>query len=117
VYRGKAPAPGEGRPIVLFFWATWCRACKEALPGVLDVFHHGSADVVAITDESPDVLDAFFARLRREFPRDVARDPGRQTIFRFGVRSLPSFVLLDARGAVASEVVGDPATLEVPSAR
>jgi hypothetical protein len=50
------------------------------------------------------VLDGYFAH-DRPVPSLVSRDPGRQTMFRFGIDGLPSFVLLDTQGRVASAVV------------
>ena len=99
LYRGESPAPG--RPVLLFFWATWCKACKAAVPAVLAWAEKRQVTVLAVTDEDAAVLDQFFAT-QREFPALVARDPGQQSMSRLGVHSLPSFVLLDGLGRVAS---------------
>jgi thiol-disulfide isomerase/thioredoxin len=98
-YRGESPAPG--RPVLLFFWATWCKPCKAAVPAVLAWAEKRQVTVLAVTDEDAAVLDQFFAT-RREFPALVVRDPGQQSMSRLGVRSFPSFVLLDGQGRVAS---------------
>ena len=103
-YRGDLPQVGVGKPVLLFFWATWCKACKASLPELLALAAKRDLTVLAISDDTEPMLDHFFAR-DRPFPSLVSRDPGRQTMFRFGINSLPSFVLLDAQGRVASAVV------------
>jgi len=87
--------------VLLFFWATWCKACKAAVPAVLAWAEKRQVMVLAVTDEDAAVLDQFFTA-QREFPALVARDPGQQSMSRLGVHSLPSFVLLDGQGKVAS---------------
>jgi thiol-disulfide isomerase/thioredoxin len=100
-YRGELPAVGAGKPLLLFFWATWCKACKAALPELLATARNRNLTILAITDDSEANLERFLA-VPREFPALIARDPGRQLGARFGVRSLPSFVLLDGQGRVAN---------------
>jgi len=103
-YRGDLPQVGLGKPVLLFFWATWCKACKASIPELLALATKRDLTVLAISDDTEPVLDSYFAR-DRPFPSVVSRDPERQTMFRFGINSLPSFVLLDAQGRVASAVV------------
>jgi thiol-disulfide isomerase/thioredoxin len=100
-YRGESPA--AGKPLLLFFWATWCKACKPAVPAVLAWSAKRDITVVAVTSEDEATLDQFFAT-HREFPALVARDPGDHTMARLGVRSYPSFILIDSQGRVASGV-------------
>jgi thiol-disulfide isomerase/thioredoxin len=100
-YRGESPA--AGKPLLLFFWATWCKACKPAAPAVLAWAAKRDITVVAVTSEDEVTLDQFFAT-HREFPALVARDPGDHTMARLGVRSYPSFILIDSQGRVASGV-------------
>ena len=57
--------------------------------------------VLAITDEDASALDQFFV-VRQQFPLHIARDPDQRTLSHFGVRSLPSFALLDGQGKLVS---------------
>jgi thiol-disulfide isomerase/thioredoxin len=83
------------------FFATWCKACKVTVPAVTAWAAKHDMTVLAITDEDDATLGPFFA-LARDFPALVARDPGQQTMSRWGVRNLPSFVLIDGQGRVTS---------------
>ena len=94
------PFRGETRfaaasPRLLFFWATWCVACKSALPELEAFRQANDIEVVAITDEDPETLRGFFDTLTGPFPEIVATDPYRRTFQAFGVSGTPTFVLID----------------------
>jgi thiol-disulfide isomerase/thioredoxin len=103
-YRGEIPPIGNGRPLLLFFWATWCKPCKEVVPEVLALAAKRNLTVVAIAHETEADLDRFFATAR-EFPARVARDPEARTALRFGLRAIPSFVLVDGQGKAATKII------------
>ena len=106
-YRGKLPAvwTGSGQHL-LFFWATWCAPCKAAVPDLLAWSERTGVPIIAITDESAERLDAFFAGDGADFPAIVARDPMRQSTLAFGVSGTPTFVLLDDAGRVETFATG-----------
>jgi len=97
-YRGD-PAAVAGKPHLIFFWATWCAPCKAAVPALLEFEQHSGIPVVAVTDEAPETLAAFFAQVD-EFPAIVALDNFRQTHQAYAVSGTPTFVLVDADGNV-----------------
>lgn len=90
----------HGKPKLLFFWATWCVPCKYSLPEVLAFGKERGIEVVAITDEDPEVLNKFFAQLHDPFPDVVAIDPLRITFQSYGVSGTPTFVLVDDHDVV-----------------
>jgi thiol-disulfide isomerase/thioredoxin len=97
-YRG--PALVDARPRLLFFWATWCGPCKQSVPELLAYAEQNDVQVLAITDEDPEQLDAFFGDLSTPFPATVASDPLRLAFQAYGVSGTPTFVLIDAGGVV-----------------
>jgi thiol-disulfide isomerase/thioredoxin len=106
-YRGRLPAElASGGPYLLFFFATWCAPCKAALPEVMAFERERRTQVIAITDELPDELDAFFERHDRPFPQAVAFDEFRRLFLAYGVSGTPSFVLVNAAGRVSSISTG-----------
>ncbi len=62
--------------------------------------------VIAISDELPDELDAFFEKHDGPFPETVAVDEFRRLFLAYGVSGTPSFVLVSAAGEVLSTSTG-----------
>jgi thiol-disulfide isomerase/thioredoxin len=106
-YRGAAPPTlADGRPHLLFFWATWCAICKKAVPELLAFERERQVQVVAITDETATELDPFFTTWKEEFPSVVASDETRAAFRSYGVSGTPSFVLVDGKGIVQHVATG-----------
>lgn len=91
---------GKDRPDLLYFWATWCVICKYALPEIMAFAKERGVDLIAITDEDPDLVRRFLAEQKEPFPEIVAIDPHRVTFQGYGVSGTPSFVLVDPDGIV-----------------
>jgi thiol-disulfide isomerase/thioredoxin len=96
------------RPRLLFFWATWCGICKQSLPEVLAFGQARGVDVVAITDEGAETLQAFFRDEHMPFPEIVAMDPHRRVFQRYGVSGTPTFVVTDRAGIITQYQTGYP---------
>jgi thiol-disulfide isomerase/thioredoxin len=96
----------SGKPRLLFFWATWCHICKSALPEVLAFSQARDVEVVAITDEEPDLVRDFLKSFPDPFPSIVATDRHRLTFQSYGVSGLPTIVLVDGNGVVRHFKVG-----------
>jgi thiol-disulfide isomerase/thioredoxin len=103
-YRGELPPIGNGRPLLLFFWATWCKPCKEVVPDLLALAAKRNLTVAAVAHETEADLDRFFATAR-EFPALVVRDPEARAALRLRLRAIPAFVLLDGQGKAVTKIV------------
>jgi len=99
VVRGEDQLSKE-RPDLLYFWATWCVICKHALPEIMTFAKERGLDLIAITDEDPDLVKKFLADTKEPFPEVVAVDPHRVTFQGYGVSGTPSFVIVDPEGVV-----------------
>ncbi len=107
LYRGHTDLAAP-RSRLLFFWATWCTICKQSLPEVLAFGQMRGVEVVAITDEGSETLDAFFASDHAPFPAVVAMDPHRRAFQRYGVSGAPTFALIDRDGVLRQYQTGYP---------
>ncbi len=99
LFRG-ATKLAANKPRLLFFWATWCTICHSSLPELLAYSKATGVELVAITDEDPEVLKKFFHDFHEPFPAIVATDPYRATFQAYGVSGTPTFVLIGADGKV-----------------
>ena len=96
----------KGKPVVLYFWATWCGACKMASP-LVDQYARSHPDVpvlgVAMDEEA--AVRAYLA----ETPRSFAVIPASETVQRaWPVRALPTTVVLNREGRITWQRVGVP---------
>jgi thiol-disulfide isomerase/thioredoxin len=99
LFRGRTSLTAA-TPRMLFFWATWCRPCKQSLPELLAFSEERNIGIVAISDESPEVVDAFLGEFGEPFPYLVATDFYRKSFQEYGVSGTPTFVLVDRKGIV-----------------
>jgi thiol-disulfide isomerase/thioredoxin len=99
-YLPDSRRPAQGQSRLLFFWASWCRPCKQALPEMLAFAEDQGVAVVSITDEPPSVIDSFVQKYDERFPEIAATDPHREQFRKYGVSGTPTFVLVDGAGVV-----------------
>ena len=97
-------------PVLLDFWATWCKPCIKAFPK-LEATHKKYSprgfNVVAINNDSPrnqSKIKPFLKSLKVSFP--VLLDPKNTTMRDFGVMVMPTSVLLSKEGEILHSVVG-----------
>ena len=110
----RLPAIGEGRPVLLFFWATWCKPCKEAIPALERFAQEQGAVVIAITREDQRTVSRFLAAEGApRFPFAVARDPDGEAHRLFAVDQTPVFALIDAGRVLESWGAGYDGTLPI----
>jgi len=95
-----------GRAHLLFFWATWCRPCKQAVPELMAFAAAKSIPVLAISDEDAETVTAYLEKGQKSFFDLVATDPLRKSFIAYGVSGTPTFVLVDGKGVVRHRQVG-----------
>jgi thiol-disulfide isomerase/thioredoxin len=103
---GGAVPDLQGRPHLLFFWATWCLPCKKAVPEVLAFADARGIPVVAITDEDSGKVAGFLDKQQSEFFSLVATDPLRASFQAYGVSGTPTMVLVGDDDLVRQRQVG-----------
>ncbi|HEV3240323.1 MAG TPA: TlpA disulfide reductase family protein [Casimicrobiaceae bacterium] len=101
-FRGK-------KAVLIDFWATWCAPCRTALPGLQDLtdkFKDRGFEVVTIDQgESVDQVRSFIERKKYSF--SVLLDSDRAVGDIYGVRGIPTSVLIDKNGVVQWIAVGN----------
>jgi thiol-disulfide isomerase/thioredoxin len=92
----------RGRPIVVDLFATWCEACREALPRMNELARrHAGGDVlvvgVDVGEDRPEV-ERYAARAGVTYP--VYYDPELRFQDSLGVTALPLVIVFDGAGRV-----------------
>jgi thiol-disulfide isomerase/thioredoxin len=97
-----ASAAAQGKPKLLYFWATWCGPCRKTGPWV-DELHQQAGDklqVAAVSSEELAKLKPYVARSKSTYP--IAHDADGSVKFDYEVNKLPTAVLLDGDGRVVA---------------
>jgi thiol-disulfide isomerase/thioredoxin len=107
----------RGRPLLINFWATWCPPCVKELPEI-DRFwqrHGQKLAVVGLAIDSLEPVRAFLQRQPVGFAVGLAGMPGTALARSLGNAQgvLPFTVLLDARGGMLQQKLGETTFAEL----
>lgn len=94
----------RGKPVVLYFWATWCNACKLTSPTV-DRYaaDHPEVQVLGIAMDEKEAVRAYTLENTRSYPIVPMTEPISRA---WPVRSLPTTMILDTAGRLVWQRVG-----------
>lgn len=110
------PAAMAGRPLVIRFWADWCKYCEaemQAIEAVYQRHREKGLNVLAINaGQDRATAAAFVGKIGVTYP--VLLDEPSAIAKRYGVVGLPTTFFVDAGGIVRGKIVGeaDAATFE-----
>lgn len=99
----------RGRPVVLYFWASWCSFCRNEMPGLNVTFetHRDSSDLVVLAInilEDAATVRHYMQNLGISFPVLLDRD-GKATQ-QYLVRATPSYYFIDRNGILQARIIG-----------
>jgi thiol-disulfide isomerase/thioredoxin len=103
---------GQGKPVVLNFWAASCPPCREEMPGFQSVYDELGGDYVMLgVDVGPFVrlgthegARAFLGEYDIDYPAAYATDEN--VVRDFEIRSMPTTVFFDAEGRIVDRHTG-----------
>jgi peroxiredoxin len=94
----------RGAPVLLRFWATWCGVCKAEQSNV-DAVARG-LPVLSVASQSGRANELAAYVQSRRIAHPVIPDPEGSLARRFGVRSFPTTLVIDANGEIRYAEVG-----------
>jgi thiol-disulfide isomerase/thioredoxin len=100
-----------GKVSILEFWATWCPACRAAIPRINQwAPAHPGVQVIGITDEKEEVVKEFLKTEKMNYTVAIDAEQNLQTALQVG--SIPTFLLVDSKGVVRQIALGGGDYLE-----
>ncbi|HPG69739.1 MAG TPA: DUF2092 domain-containing protein [Candidatus Hydrogenedentes bacterium] len=113
-------ASHKGKDVVILdFWATWCGPCRQALPvyaRVAKAYKDKGVVFYAVNlGEGADLIKPFMEKMELDCP--VALDTERDAAGKYGIRSIPTSVIIGKDGVVRKVHIGLAEELEASLAR
>ena len=98
----------QGKPILINFWASWCRPCRTEMPYIQQVYEEWSDKglvVLAINiGETPSETKEFMQDYELSFP--VLLDIKRLVAQEYNVWSIPTTFFIDKNGIIQAKIIG-----------
>jgi len=105
----QVPGAYAGRPLVIRFWADWCKFCEGEMKAIEPIYRRyrtQGLEVLAVNaGQDQETAAAFVGKLGISYP--TLLDPDSATARRFGVTGLPTTYFVDGQGKVAAKQVGE----------
>jgi thiol-disulfide isomerase/thioredoxin len=97
----------KGYVLIIDFFASWCQPCVKSIPHLIDLnsrYGKQGLQVLGLSlDEDKDDLVDFITPKRVNYPVALADE---DLQIKYGLRSIPTLVLIDKKGVVADVYLG-----------
>lgn len=119
---GRAPAAGldldhyRGKVVVLDFWASWCKPCRQSIPWLNEMRARYAEQGLVVVGVNVDAKQGDAARFLREVPVDfeIVYDPAGDLAERYHVGGMPASFVFDRAGKLAGHHLGFKDTDRAP---
>ena len=110
------PDAYAGKPLVIRFWADWCKYCEGEMKAIENVYQRNKdkgLEVLAINaGQDKASIEAFIKKVGFTYP--ALLDEKSNIARNYGVVGLPTTYFVDAKGVIRAKIIGeaDEATFE-----
>lgn len=96
----------KGKVWMLNVWASWCTACREEHPLLVEIARQGTVPIVGLNyKDKPDAAKQWLAQWGDPYKLSV-QDPVGRTGIEFGVYGVPETFLIDKNGVIRFKQIG-----------
>jgi thiol-disulfide isomerase/thioredoxin len=112
--RAASPSPAldldqyRGKVVVLDFWASWCKPCRQSIPWLNEMKSRYARDGLVVIGVNVDAEHADAERFMRAVPIDfdVVFDPAGELAQRYKLQGMPSSFVFDRAGKLVESRIG-----------
>ena len=101
----------RGKPMVVYFWATWCKSCKQEVPELMALHKKDGAklSVIGISADNTDKVREFAQQHHINYTLLLGSNDAIALSKQLGnsVGGLPFAVVVDAKGNIVQTVLGE----------
>ena len=94
----------QGKPLLLHFWATWCRVCKLEQDSINAISKDHNVLTIAMSSGNDKEVKSFLEQNGLNFPVIVDEDGA--IAKQFGVSGVPTSFIIDPNGNITFTEVG-----------
>ncbi len=107
--RASFPQDWAGKPVVIRFWADWCKYCEPEMKAIEPIFQQlapQGLQVLAVNaGQDRPTVKAYMEKLGVSYPALLDEDSA--IAKRYGVVGLPTTYFIDAQGVVRVKLIGE----------
>ena len=101
----------KGKPIIINFWASWCKPCEAEMPALQKMYQKYSSDVVFLTINSTNQdnlvnVQNFINKYQLKFPVLLDQEGSVNSLFQ--VQALPTTFFVNSYGIIQEIIIGGP---------